>query len=276
MKKRIISLICILAVSSTTAFASEPVSRNSCDENNFSILHTETDWEKMRQDDLNKYNAKLDSIDKKLVDDVNLFISENQELSLLQNSMTKSRKTAVSNEIFVRRFLNEYPEYAMEQEQIIDDINILRFNPVVETVRTFFSQKGYELSLVLFNHSLTDNPEPASLSLTGNTSGIYSHIRRELRLDPFLNIMKSFADAGNSIETIKDSSYTFDDGDLYWAIHGFTWTRTRTRIGRADFAIDDIYDFNKWQDIPGIVAGISGTHDFDVHIDGVVELGLIR
>lgn len=37
-----------------------------------------------------------------------------------------------------------------------------------------------------------------------------------------------------------------------------------------------MYDFNKWQDIPSIVAGLAGTHDFNVHIDELVEYGVIK
>ena len=44
----------------------------------------------------------------------------------------------------------------------------------------------------------------------------------------------------------------------------------------ASFAIDDVYDFNKWKDIPGIVAGLAGTHDFDIHIEGLVQNGVIK
>ena len=103
----------------------------------------------------------------------------------------------------------------------------------------------------------------------------YGHIRSELSADPFLDKMKTFANKSGT-ETLSDSSYTFDNGDLYWAIHGFTWTRSRTSKGTASFAIDDVYDFNKWKDIPGIVAGLAGTHDFDIHIEGLVQNGVIK
>lgn len=151
----------------------------------------------------------------------------------------------------------------------------LRANPVVVAVRAFFSSNGYDLALDLFNHSLTEDPATASLSLTGNTEGMYGHIRSELSADPFLDKMKTFANKSGT-ETLSDSSYTFDNGDLYWAIHGFTWTRSRTSKGTASFAIDDVYDFNKWKDIPGIVAGLAGTHDFDIHIEGLVQNGVIK
>lgn len=62
---------------------------------------------------------------------------------------------------------------------------------------------------------------------------------------------------------------------MYWSIHGFTWTRSRTALGTASFVIDDVDDFNKWQDIPGIVAGLAGTNDYDIYIAGVVENGVI-
>ena len=51
---------------------------------------------------------------------------------------------------------------------------------------------------------------------------------------------------------------------------------SRTSKGTASFAIDDVYDFNKWKDIPGIVAGLAGTHDFDIHIEGLVQNGVIK
>lgn len=70
-------------------------------------------------------------------------------------------------------------------------------------------------------------------------------------------------------------SRVFQNGDLYWAIHGFTWTRTRKGYGLADFTIYDVYDFNKWQDIPGIVVGFAGTHDYKIYIYGTVRNGII-
>ena len=40
--------------------------------------------------------------------------------------------------------------------------------------------------------------------------------------------------------------------------------------------VELLKDFNKWKDIPGIVAGLAGTHDFDIHIEGLVQNGVIK
>src|SRR5699024_346798 len=140
-----------------------------------SVPYNGIEWQRMRQNDIAEYDAKLNAIDEKLVNDVNTFITENQELSLVVNNMNKSTN-AVGNDNFLKAFLESYPEYISMKNQISDDVELLRFNPVVEAVRAFFNANGYALSLDLFNHSLTDNPAPASLSLTGNTAGMYGHI----------------------------------------------------------------------------------------------------
>lgn len=240
--------------------------------NNTIILRTEEDWAKMRQHDLAEYNAKLANISPMLKKDVSTFLNNHNELAAMPYS---KHSAVVSNEYFLTQFMAAYPEYAGNEAQIAVDVATLRANPVVVAVRAFFSSKGYDLALDLFNHSLTENPATASLSLTGNTEGMYGHIRSELTADPFLDKMKTFANKSGT-EKLSDSSYTFDNGDLYWDIHGFTWTRSRTSKGVASFAIDDVYDFNKWKDIPGIVAGLAGTHDFDVHIGGLVQNGAIK
>ena len=236
------------------------------------VLRTEEDWAKMRQRDLAEYNTKLANISPTLKKDVITFLNSHDELAAIPYSKNSD---VVSNEEFLTQFITTYPEYGDNRIQIADDVALLRANPVVVAVRAFFSSNGYDLALDLFNHSLTENPATASLSLTGNTEGMYGHIRSELSADPFLDKMKTFANKSGT-ETLSDSLYTFDNGDLYWAIHGFTWTRSRTTKGTASFAIDDIYDFNKWKDIPGIVAGLAGTHDFDIHIEGLVQNGVIK
>ena len=239
-------------------------------------LNTEEDWEVMRQNDLAEYEAKLNSIDKALANDVYSLIANNEELSLLQNSKNKSMENPVNDEEFLEKFLEEYPEYrTIGQEQLTENVKMLRFNPVVEAVRAFFKGNGYDLSLDLFNHSLSDNPATASLTLTGNTAGMYGHIRKELTKDPFLGKMMTFATKNSSYES-QNTSDAFNNGDLYWSIHNFDLSRTRTALGKANFRIHDTYDFNKWKDIPGIVAGIAGTHDFEVYIYGLVQNGAIK
>lgn len=188
MKKKIISLcsFVIITLIPMISFASEvsvPID---------SVPYNGIEWQRMRQNDIAEYDAKLNAIDEKLVNDVNTFITENQELSLVVNDINKSIDV-VENKNFLQAFLESYPEYVGMENQISADVEILRFNPAVEAVRAFFNANGYALALDLFNHSLTDNPAPASLSLTGNTAGMYGHIRTLLTNDPFLNKMATFA-----------------------------------------------------------------------------------
>lgn len=265
----VVIALCMIFSMSITAFANSTTKQY---DENIIVLRTEEDWAQMRQHDLAEYNAKLANISPSLKNDVNTFLNNHDELAAMPYS---KNAVVVSNEDFLTQFIAAYPEYAGNEAKIADDVATLRANPVVVAVRAFFSSKGYDLALDLFNHSLTENPATASLPLTGNTAGMYGHIRSELSANPFLEKMKTFANKSGT-ETIKDSSYTFDNGDLYWAIYGFTWTRSRTSKGTATFAIDDVYDFNKWKDIPGIVAGLAGTHDFDIHIEGRVQNGVIK
>lgn len=227
------------------------------------------EWEQMKQRDIEEYETRLNSIDKNLAEDVATFMSENY----IQSQSMES----IENDDFLVDFLSAYPEYNnLNIDQLASDVEILRWNPVVEIVRSYFKSNGYDLALDLFNHSLTEDPEDATCTLTGETEGMYGHIRNLLTDDPFLGKMITFAKQSSRKETITDTSHTFEDGDLKWAIHGFTWTRTRTSYGVADFTIYDIYDFNKWKDIPGIVAGVCGTHEFDIYINGTVKNGVIQ
>lgn len=260
---------CMLFSMATIAMASSP--QQESDENVI-VLQTEADWARMRRHDIAEYEARINSIDSTLASDVDEFLRTHAEMSPLQRSASTS---VVSNAAFLEEFVTAYPEYEERESQIAKDVELLRANVVAEAVRAFFSLNGYDLALDLFNHSLTEEPATASMSLTGNTEGMYGHVRGLLTDDPFLDKMKSFANKSGT-ETITDSSYTFDSGDLYWAIHGFTWTRKRTSTGTASFTIDDVYDFNKWKDIPGIVAGLAGTHEFDIKITGLVQNGVIK
>jgi hypothetical protein len=121
----------------------------------------------------------------------------------------------------------------MDREELTSNIELLRTNVVVTAVRAFFSSNGYDLALDLFNHSLSENSAPATLNLTGNYGGMYSHIRTLLKNDVFVSDMVRFAREGSNYKTLSDFSRPFENGDLYWAIHGFTWRRTRTNYAKS-------------------------------------------
>lgn len=237
------------------------------------VIRSMQDLEKMNEDAIEEYDSKLDSISEDLK---NKFYNFENDVKL-ERSRSFKFENDENIDLYVEQFILEFPEYRdMDRDKLISDIELLRFNPVVGTVRAFFNSRGYELALTLFNHSLTDNPAPSTLDLTGNYSGMYSHIKGLLYDDGFVEDMAKFARAGSNYETISNSSRPFQNGDLYWAIHGFTWKRTRTMHDKAYFKIIDVYDFNKWKDIPGIVAGFSGTNDFDIEIYGLVQNGTLQ
>lgn len=236
------------------------------------IIRTSADWEQMRQDDLNAYQSKLDKIDSGLRADFDSFISANPEMSPIQTGKV-SANHCINDEELLAEFLQAYPEYKdMDADTLVANVETLNDNIVVSAVRKFFDSNGYTFSLDLFNHSLNDNPAMVAYTLTRHTEGMYGYLKGLLTTDPFLDEMVRFSEESNSYKRVSDSSYTFDSGDLFWSIHGFTWTRTRTQYGRASFTIDDIYDFDP-HSIPGVVAGWAGTNDFDVYIAGVVENG---
>lgn len=176
----------------------------------------------------------------------------------------------------VTHFVSEYPEYAnMDQEQLREDIEILRSTPVIDLVRDYFKLNGYDLALTLFNHSLVDNPEDAYMDLTGNTSGMYGYIKRLLIQDGFFGQMLSFARRSTSPGSIVNGGdWSFEDGDLYYSIHLFNWYRSRLAYDHAIFEIRDTYDFDSMT-IPGIVATMAGTNDYNVVIAGTVEGGAL-
>ena len=262
--------VCTVFTLSVSAISQESIEN---DNDNIIFLNTPEDWEQMRENDLAEYNEKLSRIDPELKKDVNDFLSYRSELSPLgDNSITQTME--ISNATILNEFLDSYPKYEDMSAEIAHDVEMLRFNPVVEAIRSYFSKNGYELSLDLFNHSLTENPEDARMTLTGNTGGMYDHLRSELTNDPFFDKMVAFSQKNDSFESITDWSHTFENGDLKFSIHGFTWTRVRSHLGYASFAIEDVYDFDP-HSIPGIAAGFAGTNEFNIYIGGAVLDGEI-
>ena len=225
-------------------------------------------------DDLDKMNEIAEQRYEQMLNDIPTTLKEKYE-SLRQKTLNAQKPVSSSSQlqlgttVSLDDFLTEYPEYKhCNLEELNSQIELLRYEQVVNAVRTFFKLKGYTLSLTFFNHSLLPNPEPSRLNLTGQSEGMYSHIKGLLYDDGFVDKMVSFSRAGKGYKTLSDSHYAFNQGDLLWSIHGFTWKRTRATYDKAYFTIIDTYDFKKWEDIPGWVAGFSGTHDFDVRIYG--------
>lgn len=240
------------------------------------IISTDEDLQRLNEQDVQKYEQMLSSIDSNLKNDFETFLSEHQEYNILAE-----QKTNCSNELkedVLSAFLSQYPEYeSINYSELSHDIELLLENPVVVAVRTFFSSNGYDLALTLFNHSLLDNPADLYYDLIGVNSGLKAHIKNELIRDGFFGLMLSFSRYSTSYgtETIEDYAFDDKDSDMYWAIHRFTWVRTRTMYDKAYFKIQDTYDFESMT-IPGIVAGLSGTNDFFVEIYGLVQGGALQ
>lgn len=160
-------------------------------------------------------------------------------------------------------------------EELQEDIGLLAANPVVTAVRAFFNANGFDLSLALFNHSLTSNPAAAELTLVGNTAGIYSHIKTELKSESnFFNSLVSFSRASQTPYRDPNWGYNFDriTTDMYWSIHRCDVVRNRTAYNTVHFRIVDEYDFDP-STIPGMVAGKCDTKPFHVEIYGVIQNG---
>lgn len=245
------------------------------DATNTVIIRSAADWEQMRQNDLNSYQAKIDKISPQLKADFESYMAAHAEISPVQNRRGGTDVQLLSTDLVIEDFLRAYPKYKeMSLSVLAADVELLRANIAVEAVRSFFKTMGYDFSLDLFNHSLNDNPAMIAYMLRGHEEGMYGYLRELLSADEFLSKMDDFSRESNSYERVSDSSYEFESGDLYWSIHGFTWTRARTEYGKATFTIDDRYDFDP-SSIPGVVAGAAGTNDFDVYIGGVVENGVI-
>ena len=237
------------------------------------VLKSGDDLEALHRRDLAKYNEKLANIDANLKESFENFVCQYSETNLLQEDPFENPVSSVDSALLADEFLQAYPEY--NSTTYAAEVQLLSDNVVVSFVRAFFSSNDYELSLYFFDHSLIDDPEMLAFSLRGRDEDMYGYIRDLLEADPFMDLMVEFANKNSSYERLSDHSYAFEDGDLYWSIHGFTWTRSRSDLGVAAFVIDDVYDFNKWQDIPGIVAGFAGTNDYKIYISGVVQDGEI-
>ena len=128
--------------------------------------------------------------------------------------------------------------------EIPETLKMLSDNPVDELVSGYFRKKGYKLSLMFFNHSLVDNPSDIKIDLIDKNYGIESYIKSLLKEDDIFDKMKNFSNKNNEYETLSDSDYAFENGDLALAIHGFTWKRTRAKYSKAYFKIIDTYDFD--------------------------------
>lgn len=277
LQRTLLSLIIFSFVFAQSAFAFVGEQKIDVDKElkNPIVIRNMKDLEKMNSDAVREYDEKLDSIPEELK---NKFTSFNQKEEGFVNSIQSIDSITdeeVNMDIYVEQFIEQYPEYKnVDKDELKEDLKMLRANPVVSAVRYFFSSNGYDLALTLFNHSLTDNPAPANMTLIGNNSGIYSHIKGLLYNDGFIEMMNDFSQAGsNYYSPDPTTDYAFQNGDLYWAIHGFTWKKTRTMFNKAYFKIIDEYDFEKWRDIPGVVAGFAGTNDFSIEIYGLVQNG---
>lgn len=234
------------------------------------VLRSMDDVEKMIKDDeqqyAQEYAVKVSKIDPQLKKDFAEFTANSEDANF------------TSYEEVIEEFQSTYPEY--KNADIDDAIVTLQSNVTADLVRDFFDSNGFTIALALFNHSLTSNPAKAYLDIIGNTEGIYSDIRTQLtgKYD-FVKKMIEFSRAGSNQETISNSSdYIFNkiSTDMYWAIHGFTWKRTRTAYNKAYFKIIDVYDFKSGPSITGVVASMAGTHDFDVEIYGLVQNGVLK
>lgn len=239
------------------------VSRSSLEEP--LVLRTEQDLVELNKKDVAEYTQRMEAIPQKLEEDFSHFQESDNGLA-----------TDVDMDTYVDAFLLKYPEYKSEDRATLTaELELLRANPVVTAVRSFFSLRDYKLALALFNHSLVSNPVDLNYTLINNTGGLYSHIKELLRVEGFTNKMISFSRAGTN-KTSLTTDEEFRVGDLYWSIHGYDWKRTRTAYNKAYFKIIDTYDFNKWKDIPGIVAGYAGTHPYSLEIYGLVQNGQMK
>lgn len=212
-----------------------------------------------------EYAKKVRKIDSQLKRDFEEFTAEN------------GAGDAATYDEVIDEFVAMYPEYA--DVNIEEDIVTLQDNVTADLVRDFFRGKGYTISLALFNHSLTENPEKAYLDIIGNTAGIYYDVRKQLTTEyDFFSKMVTFSRAASSYKTETVKTYVFDkvNTDMYWAIHKFDWKRTRTAYDKAYFKIIDTYDFASGPSITGVVASMAGTHDFPVEIYGLVQNGVLK
>lgn len=233
------------------------------------VLRNSEDVEEMIKRDeetyAQEYAEKVSKIDPQLKRDFEEFTAENKD------------SNATTYDEIIDEFTAMYPEYS--DINIEKDIMTMQDNVTADLVRDFFRGKGYTISLALFNHSLTENPEKAYLDIIGNVSGIYFDIRSQLTTKyDFFSRMVAFsrADSSYKTETIKDYVFDKSNTDMYWAIHKFNWKRTRTAYDKAYFKIIDTYDFVGGPAITGVIASMAGTHEFPVEIYGLVQNGVLK
>lgn len=276
--KKLVSLALVLVVSmvvSVPAFAegNDTSFKKNSGNGSIIIIENDQDLKEMQEQDEEEYKSKLSAIDISLQNDFKQFYTYYQKMYPNSNELTS--EAGNKEESFLNAFLERYPQYKIVDRALLKkEVETLGFNIVVEAVRAFFNVNGYQLSLTLFNHSLSDNPASVIMNLTGSSTGLYGYVKKLLKNDVFFITMDLFSKQGKTPSYVSDSS-SFDDGDLYWAIHSFQWERERTQYNKATFKISDEYDFKKWQDIPGIVAGLANTHDYHIEISGLVQNGKI-
>ena len=155
----------------------------------------------------------------------------------------------------------------MEQAAILSD------NAVVTSIRTFFTVNDYQLALALFNHSLLDNPADCQLNLTGNSYGLYAHVKSWFSVH-FTPKLRAYAyyEANDIVPRV------FTTGDLFWAIHEYRLDLNRSGNGNAIFVIRDLYNFDTetaGDAINSMIAGWAGTNDFNLTITGSMTGGIL-
>lgn len=228
------------------------------------VLNSMEDLKELSARDQEEYNSYIEAIDDGIKKDFN-------ELVQVYPGIEKQDVNQI-----VDRLLVEYPEYkTSDMNELKDDIALLSNDMTVAAVRKFFTANNFQLSLALFDHSLTKNPAPATLSLVGNTDGMYGHIKSQLYKERnFFNSLVAFSRGGQNALRDPDWGYNFNDKstDMYWSIHRCDVVRNRTAYNTVHFRIVDEYDFDP-STIAGVVAGACDTNPFHVEIYGVIQQG---
>lgn len=225
--KRFISLFMTLAIVlslSTSAFAAERVTAS----------------------DAAEVHEAISLIENELAESNTCVIAEltamkNRLSTFLSNTTDSAERVKISSQISqLEEMIAEYQSYQNGTLAVPYGSFHIVYSPAVAAVIAYFSQQGYTLSAELLTHARDNDVLDSSYTPTNTALVTQTTLYTELCGNGLTSGSDAFEKTGATV-----------DDDLYYAIHGFSYTKDTTN---NTLTITDRYDFapNDWSDIQGV------------------------
>lgn len=225
--KKIVSMVMTLVIVlslSTVAFAAERVTASDAAEVHEAISAIESELAESNTNVVAELNAMKNRLSASLAG-----VFDNIEVAKINNQISQ-----------LNEMITEYQAYQSGTLAVPYGSFHLIYSPAVAAVIAYFSSQGYTLSAELLTHARDNDVLDSSYTPTNTALVTQSTLYAEL----VSNGLASGSDA------FEKTGATVDD-DLYYAIHGFSYTKD---TANNTLTITDRYDFapNDWSDIQGV------------------------